>query len=95
MRMHHFWVQNGPFVLNKGFLAQAIVIIFIYLLTLFIVQNFKKKFPADPELWGCTILGPKWPIPQIRIFSENLLMSPFSFIHAWLYAKNQSQILIY
>ena len=35
------------------------------------------------------------PFPQIRIFSENLLMSLVSFIHAYLHAKNQSQILIY
>ena len=35
------------------------------------------------------------PFPQMRIFSENLLMSLVSFIHAYLHAKNQSQILIY
>ena len=35
--------------------------------------------------------------PQIRIifFSENLLMSLVSFIHAYLHGENQSQILIY
>ena len=35
------------------------------------------------------------PFPQIRIFSENLLMDHVSFIHAYLHAKNQSQLLIY
>ena len=35
------------------------------------------------------------PFPQMRIFSENLLMSLVSFIHAYLHAKNQIQILIY
>ena len=35
------------------------------------------------------------PFPQMRIISENLLMSFVSFIHANLHAKNQSQILIY
>ena len=35
------------------------------------------------------------PFPQMRIFSENLLMSLVSFIHAYLHAKNQSQVLIY
>ena len=35
------------------------------------------------------------PFPQMRIFSENLLMSLVSFIHAYLHAKNQSQIFIY
>ena len=35
------------------------------------------------------------PFTQMRIFSENLLMNLVSFIHAYLHAKNQSQILIY
>ena len=35
------------------------------------------------------------PFAKMRIFSENLLMSLVSSIHAYLYAKNQSQILIY
>ena len=39
---HHFRDQNDPFVLNKNFLVQTIVITFIYLLALFIVKNFKK-----------------------------------------------------
>ena len=139
--MCHFRAQNGPFVLNKFFLVQTIIITFIYLLALFIVQNLKKFLqqiqsyedapflgpkwsicpkqiffwkiiniiliyllapfivqnlkkilPVDPELWGCAIYGP---FPQIRIFSENLLMSPVSFVLAYLHAKNQSQILIY
>ena len=100
MRMCHFWVQNGSFVLNKFFLVLTIVIfiekifktflqriqsyedvpflgpkwsnwskeksfrkiihiIFICRLALFIVQNFKNILPKDPELWGCTIFGPK------------------------------------
>ena len=144
MRMCHFRAQNGPFVLNKIFLVQTIIITFIYLLALFIVQNlkkflqqiqnhdnalfldpkwsispnfffwkiitiiliyllapfivqnFKKILPADPELWGCTIFGPKMAhFPKWEFFSENLLMSLVSFIHAYLHAKNQSQILIY
>ena len=37
--MHHFQAQNGPFVLNKIFLVQTIIITFIYLLVLFIVEN--------------------------------------------------------
>ena len=151
MRMCNFRTQNGSFALNKFFLVQTIIIIFIYLLALFIVQNLKKILTADPELWGCTIFGPKmvhfpkwefflktfffWKIiniiliyllapfivqnfkkilpadpelwgcaifgpkmahfPKWEFFSENLLMSLVSFIHAYLHVKNQSQILIY
>ena len=35
------------------------------------------------------------PFPQMRIFSENLLMSLVSYIRVYLQAKNQSHILIY
>ena len=58
--------------------------------------KFKRNLTMDPELWRCTIFGPKVVhLPQIIFFSENLLMSLVSFIHAYLHAKNQSQILIY
>ena len=50
MRMCHFWAQNGPFAPNKNFFWKIINIILIYLLAPFIVQNFKKILPADPEL---------------------------------------------
>ena len=63
------------------FFWKIINIILIYLLVPFIGQNFKKILPADPESWGCTILGSK--------------MGLVSFIHTYLHAKNQSQILIY
>ena len=33
--------------------------------------------------------------PQMRIFSENLLMSLVSFIHPYPHAKNESHTLIY
>ena len=46
-----FWAQNNPFVLNKIFLVQTIIITFIHL--------FKKILTTDPELWGCKIDGPK------------------------------------
>ena len=41
----------------------------------------------------CNFWAQNGPFPQ-RIFSENMLMSLFSLIHAYLHAKNQSQILI-
>ena len=107
----------------------------------FYCAKFKKILTVGPELWGCTIFGPKivhlpqfffffWKIINIILiyllalfigqnlqknsssrsrvtrmhnfwaqndlfFSENLLMSLVWFIHAYLDAKNQSQILIY
>ena len=65
-----------------------IFFILIYLLAPFIVQNFKKIPPADPELW-CTIFGLKMVnFPKWEFFSENLLMSLVSFIYANLRPKN-------
>ena len=130
-----------PICTKQNFLVQTIVITFIYLLALFIVQNFKKFLQQIQNYHHAPFLSPKWsicpkqffflktitiilspfhwakfkknsssgsrvmrtcnlwsqngPFPQIRIFSENLLMNLVSFIHAFLHAKNQSQILIY
>ena len=141
--MCHFRAQDGPFVLNKIFLEQTIIITFIYLLALFTVENLRKFLQQIQSYEDAPFLTPKWficpfvkffwktiyshlfishfhcvkvlknsssgpsvmrmynfwaqngPFPQIRIFSENLLMSLVSFIHAYLHAKNQIQILIY
>ena len=59
MRMHYFWGQNGPFDPNTFFFWKIINIILIYLSILPLCPNFKKILPADLELWGCTIFGPK------------------------------------
>ena len=90
-----FWGPKWS-ICTKCFFLKIFNIIIICLFALFIVQNFKKVLPAVPQLWGCAILGPKWPIsPNYKFFSENLLISIVSFIHGYLHAKNQSQILIY
>ena len=96
--------DDAPFLVSKwsicpkqNFLRKIIIIMLIYLLAPFIVGNFKKILPADPELWGCAILVskiahfPKWEF----FFWEKLLTSLVSFIHVYLHAKNESQILIY
>ena len=71
MRMCHFWAQSGPFLLNKIFLVQTIIITFIYLLALFIVQNFQKTLRANPESWGCAIFGPKMAhLPKKEFFRK-------------------------
>ena len=46
-------------IFPTNFFWKIVKIILIYLLGPFIVQNFKKIIPVDPELWGCTIFGPK------------------------------------
>ena len=145
MRMCHFQAQNGPFVMNKIFLVQTIIITFIYLLALFIVQNLKKFLQQIQNYDDALFLDPKWsicpkhfffwenyyyhshlpispfhcakfkknsssgsrvirmcnlwaqnrPFLQVRFFWKNLLMSLVSFIHVYVHAQNQSQVLIY
>ena len=74
MRMCHFQVQNGPFALNKIFLVQIIIITFIYLLSLLIVQNFKKFSQQIQSYEDASFLGPKWSICP-NFFLEKLLTS--------------------
>ena len=54
-----------------------------------------KKDSSSRVMSMCNLWVKNGPFPQIRIFLENLLMSLVSFIHAYLHARNQSQILIY
>ena len=62
----------------------------------FIVLKSKKILPADPELWRCKSFGPKMAhFPKWDFFSEKLLISLVSFIHAYLHAKNRSQTSFY
>ena len=95
--VHHFWDQNSPFVQNNFFA-------FLYKPLLLLSSTYgpfhcaklKGNLTMDAELWQCTIFGTEVVhLPQINFLSENLLMSLVSFIHAYLHAKNQSQILIY
>ena len=55
----------------------------------------KKIFQQIQSYEDVQFLGPNSPFPQMRISLENLVMSLVYFIHDYLHAKNQSQILIY
>ena len=85
MRMCHFWAQNGPFAWYS------------YLpISPFHCAKLKKNSSSGSRVMRiCNFCTENGSFPQMRIFSENLLMSLVSFIHAYLHAKNQSQILIY
>ena len=86
----------GPKIvpLPQRFFRKIINITLIYLLAPFIVQNLKKIFQRI-QLWGCAIFGPKMAHFPKWDFFRNLLISLVSFIHAYLRAKNQSQIFFY
>ena len=73
MRMCHFKAQIGPFVPNKFFLVQTIIITFIFLIGPFHCGKLKKsqwiQIYEDAPL-----LGPKWSICPIQIFFGKLLI---------------------
>ena len=62
----------------------------------FYCAKFKKNSSSGsrvmrmPNFWA-----QNGPFSQMIIFSENLLMTLVSFIHAYLHAKNQNLVLIY
>ena len=96
MRMRHFWAEKGSFAPHKIFLENIINIIFIYLLAPFIVQNLKKNFHSRSKVMTMHhFCDQNETFAQMRIFSENLLIFIVPFIHAYLHAKNRSQILVY
>ena len=68
MRMCHFPAQNGPFVMNKKILVQPIIISFIYLLVLFIVQNFKKFLLWIQSYEDASFLAQNDPFAQNNFF---------------------------
>ena len=66
------------------------------LISHFHCSKFKKNSSSGSRVMSmCNFWAKNGPFPQWEFFSENLLMSIVSFIHAYLHAKNQSQILIY
>ena len=99
------WIQSYEDALFLGpkwsicpqfFFLKIINISLIYLLALFIVQNFKKNSSCRYRVMRvCNFWAQNGPYPEMRNFSENMLLSLVSFTHAYLHAKNQSQILIY
>ena len=83
--MCHFRAQNDPFVMNKIFLVQTIIITFIYLLAFFIVQNLKKLLQRiqsyeDAPFWAqYGPFAPKFFFGKLLIYYSHLPINPFHF----------------
>ena len=71
--MCHFRAQNDPFLLNN-FFGTNHYYYFHLPIGPFHCAKFKKILTADPELWGCTIFGPKMVhLPQTIFFGKLLI----------------------
>ena len=80
-----------PICPDQIVLVQTIITTFIYLLALFIVQNFKKFFKQIQSCEDVQFLGPKWSICP-KFFLENYYHShlPTSPFHCVKFQKNSS-----
>ena len=91
--MRYFWAKNGPFAPNKFSFGKLLI---SFSSSPFPCAQFKKNSSSRSRVMRMhNFWAQNGPFPQMRIFSENLLMNHVSSIHAYLHAKNQSQILIY
>ena len=93
MIMCHFRAQNGPFVMNKIFLVQTIIITSIYLLALFIVQNLKKFVQWIQSYEDAPFLGPKWSICPKQKFLEEIINIILIYLLAPFIVQNFKKIL--
>ena len=91
--------EHAPFLGPKWsicptqlFFLEKINIIFIYLLTPFHCAKLKKNsYSGSTVIRMYHFWAQNGPFAQMRIFSENRLISLVPFFHAYLYAKNQGQ----
>ena len=68
--VRHFWDQNSLFVLSKCFWYKPLLL-FSSTYGPFHCAKFKKNLTMDPELWRCTIFGPKMVhLPQTIFFFQ-------------------------
>ena len=91
--MCHFRAQNGPFVLNKIFLVQTIIITFIYLLALSTVQNLKKFLQQIQNYEDAQFLGLKSISPNDKFFRKPV--NEPCFFHSCLSTCHKSKSDIY
>ena len=79
-----FQAQNGPLVLKKkNYLVQTIIITLIWLLPVFIVQNFKKFLQWIQSYEDAQFWAPKWPICPNDNFFRKTVNEP-CFFHSCL-----------
>ena len=75
MRMCHFKAQIGPFVLNKFFLVQTIIITFIFLIGPFHCAKLKKSYSGSRVMRMCHFWAQNGPSAPYKFFFGKLLIS--------------------
>ena len=90
-----FRAQYSPICPEIFFLVQTIIITFIYLLALFLGQNFKQILQQSQSYEDASFLDPKWFICPIQMFLKKIininffyLLAPFVMRMNLLWAQN-------
>ena len=92
MRICYFRAQSDPFVLNKAFLVQTIVITLIYQLALVIVQNSEIFLQRTQSYEDAPFLGPKWSICAQKIFFWKIVIIILIYLLAPFIVQNLKKI---
>ena len=82
MRMCLFRAQYSPICPEIFFLVQTIIITFIYLLALFLGQNFKQILQQSQSYEHASFLDPKWFICPIQMFLKKIININFFYLLA-------------
>ena len=86
VRMCHFWAQNPPFATD--FLKKLLISFASTDQPFLLYKILKKFFQRIQSYEDVQFLGQNGPFSQMSIFSENLLISLVSCIHAYLNRQN-------
>ena len=82
-----------PISPKQFFLVQAIIITFIYLLTLFTVQNLKKSLEQIQSYEDAPFFAPKWSICPKQFFFLKIIKIILIYLLAPFTVQNIKKIL--
>ena len=83
-----FLGPKQPICPEQNFLVQTTVITFIYLLTVFIVQNLKKFLQRIQNYDNAPFLGPQWSIYPKQMFFWKIITIIFIYLLAPFIEQN-------
>ena len=88
-----FLGPKQPICPEQNFLVQTTVITFIYLLTVFIVQNLKKFLQRIQNYDNATFLRPQWSIYPKQMFFWKIITIILIYLLAPFIVQNFKKIL--
>ena len=93
MRMCLFRAQNGPFVLNKIFLVQTIIITFIYHWPFSLYKMFKNSYSGSRVVRMCHLWDKFFFGKLLKLFSSTLPISPSDWAKFKKNSSSRSRVM--